>query len=207
MDYWDSRYANEGFIWGTTPSVTVAKADEVFRAGGCSEIVVPGCGYGRNANFFEKKMYSVTGIDSSQVAIDMARKFNPKVKFITGSITDMDIPDNSFDGLYAFNLFHYFLATERKFFIKRIFEILRPGGIAFLTMFAEEEKDFKKGAEVEPHTFESSPGHFKHFFTREDLLDHFVMHRVIEDGIVEESETHGEEGHHIHYLRYIIARG
>ncbi|HEY1407249.1 MAG TPA: class I SAM-dependent methyltransferase [Spirochaetota bacterium] len=206
MDYWDERYSKEGHIWGTVPSITVSKADDVFRAGGCRDLLIPGCGYGRNANFFEKKGYSVTGMDSSPVAIDMARKFNPRITYMTGSITDTNVPKRSFDGIYAFNIFHYFLANERKLFIKRIFEILRPGGLAFLTMFSEEEKDYRSGPEVEPHTYESSPNHFKHFFNRDDLLNHFALHRVIEDGLIEEAETHGDEGHHIHILRYIIVR-
>ena len=204
--YWDERYAAEGEIWGNLPSKTVSKADSFFQSNNCKKILVPGCGYGRNANFFQKKGYEVTGIDSSETAIFMARRLNPKIEFVTSSVFDADFTEGSFDCLYAFNLLHFFLAHDRRSFIKQYFAYLRPGGIAYVTVFSDEERGFGVGSEVEPGTFEVKLGRPAHFFTREDLMNHFSMYTVLEEGLVEEIENHPPDGRHIHYLRYIVLK-
>ncbi len=44
-----------------------------------------------------------------------------------------------------------------------------------------------------------------HFFTGPDLLESFRDFEVLETGIMDDPEDHGEEGPHIHRLRYIAA--
>ena len=204
--FWDERYEAEGEIWGNLPSKTVVRADAFFHEHQCRKVLVPGCGYGRNANYFQKKGYDVTGVDFSEKAVFMARKFNPKIDYITESVFDVDFPFGSFEAVYAFNILHFFLEAERKCFIRQYCDYIRPGGIAYFTVFSEEEKDFGKGSEVEPNTFEAKLGRPAHYFTREDLLNHFTLYTVLEDGLVEESENHPPDGRHLHYLRYIIVK-
>ena len=205
-EYWEQRYRGEGEIWGSLPSITVARADHHFSTQGCSRILVPGCGYGRNANFFQKKGYSVTGVDISETAVTMARKFNPKVEYVTGSVFDIDFDDGSFDGIYAFNFLHFLRERERKMFIQQHMKYLRSGGVGFFTVFSEEEKGFGSGTEVEKNTFEAKPGRPAHYFDKEDLINHFSIYTVLEDGIIEEPENHPPDGRHVHYLRYIALR-
>jgi SAM-dependent methyltransferase len=207
MNYWDERYTNERMIWGAYPSKTVVKAEEYFAGNNGKKIIVPGCGYGRNTNFFDKKGYQVTGIDLSPMAINMAKSANPHVSYSTGSFLESNIPAGSYDGLYAFNVLHLFKAVERKGFIRKAFDTLKPGGIAFLTVFSDEERSYGQGDEIEPATFESKPGRPVHYFSRDDLLNHFTMQTVLDDGIVEEKEVHGSEGEHIHILRYVVVKG
>jgi SAM-dependent methyltransferase len=205
-DYWEQRYKSEGEIWGSLPSITVARADNHFSAQSCSRILVPGCGYGRNANFFQKKGYLVTGVDISETAVAIARKMNPKVEYLTGSVFDIDFKDGSFDGLYAFNFLHFMMEKERRTFIQQHMNYLRSGGVAFFTVFSEEEKGFGSGKEVEKNTFEAKPGRPAHYFTKEDMLNHFSLYTVLEEGIMEEPENHPPDGRHVHYLRYIVLK-
>ena len=206
QEYWEQRYSDEGEIWGALPSISVARADRQFAEHGCRSVIVPGCGYGRNANFFQKKGYAVTGVDISATAIDMARTLNAKIEYVTGSVFDVEFPAGSFDGLYAFNFLHFMLERERRSFIQQYSDLLRPGGVAFYTVFSEEEKAFGKGKEIEKNTFETKSGRPAHYFTREDLLNHFSLFTVLEEGLIEEPENHPPDGHHVHYLRYIAVR-
>jgi SAM-dependent methyltransferase len=205
MSYWDERFEKEGMIWGTLPSRTVSRADSCFQAHNCKTLLVPGCGYGRNAHYFQMKGYKVTGIDLSGVAIDMARKINTNIDYITGSILDTELKE-TFDAIYGYNILHLFLAADRKKFITRCQELLSPGGVAFFTVFSDQEKDYGNGRLIEPSTFESKPGRPAHYFTGEDLLNHFSHCIMIEQGMIEEQENHGAEGHHIHFLRYIAVK-
>lgn len=44
------------------------------------------------------------------------------------------------------------------------------------------------------------------YFTEEDLLGYFNGQRIIEKGLMENLENHGEEGSHTHQLRYILVQ-
>jgi len=60
-----------------------------------------------------------------------------------------------------------------------------------------------KGQKVEENTYESKPGRPTHYFTDEDLRDHFSAFEILETGLTEDEENHGYEGPHVHLLLYI----
>ena len=82
---------------------------------------------------------------------------------------------------------------------------LRDHGLMFFVVFSNRDPSFGKGQEVEKNTFESRPDRPVHYFTKEALQDLFETFKIIESGIVEDPEDHGE-GPHTHILLYILAR-
>ena len=78
-------------------------------------------------------------------------------------------------------------------------------GLAFFTVFSEEEPSFGQGRWVESNTYESRPDRPTHYFTEGNLREHFRDFEVIETGITHEPEDHGEQPH-THILRYIFVR-
>ena len=73
-------------------------------------------------------------------------------------------------------------------------------------MFSEKEKTYGKGKKIEENTFESKPNRPTHYFTKEDLIEHFKDFLIIQTGVMEDKENHGEIGEHVHVLRYIFAQ-
>lgn len=73
-------------------------------------------------------------------------------------------------------------------------------------MFSEKEPTFGKGNMVEENTSESKPGRSVHYFTEEDLIQHFSQLALLETGLMEDIENHGEEGPHKLIVRYIVAQ-
>ena len=69
--YWNSRYA-DGRIWGDDATPSVKMASEWFRKFQINEVLVPGCGYGRNSMWLAKQGFQVTAFDVSDVAIQLA---------------------------------------------------------------------------------------------------------------------------------------
>ena len=59
---------------------------------------------------------------------------------------------------------------------------------------------------MEKNTYESKPGRNVHYFTEKDLLNHFKNYLILETGIIEEEEDHGEIGPHKHILRFIFVK-
>jgi SAM-dependent methyltransferase len=204
--YWNRRFTEGGRIWGDLPSGTALRAAELFRKEGVRKILVPGCGYGRHTEFFAGEGFTVHGIEISDVAIGLAGGNNSGVVYFRGSVLDMPLSDDLYDAVFAFNLLHFFRAADRLSVVQKCEDRLRPGGVLFFTAFSEKEPSCGKGQKVEENTYESKPGRPTHYFTEADLRDHFAGLEILETGLVEDRESHGDEGPHVHLLRYIIAR-
>ncbi len=203
--YWDGRFAGESMIWGHAPSTTAVSALALFRARGDSKILVPGAGYGRNTKLFADAGLEVDGIEISPAAVALARAHDPRTVFICASALAAPLAPAAYDAVYCFNVLHLFRRPERALFLERCHSTLRQGGLAYFAVFSDREKSFGQGRQVEENTFESKPGRPVHYFTDQDLRDHFALFAVRETGLAEDREDHGAEGPHIHIVRYIVA--
>jgi SAM-dependent methyltransferase len=204
--YWNRRFTDGGKIWGDSPSGTALRAGEFFRKEGARKILIPGCGYGRHTEFFADEGFTVHGIEISDVAIGLVGRADSRVVYFRGSVLDMPFSDDLYDAVYNFNLLHFFRAADRRSVVEKCADRLREGGLLFFTVFSEKEPTCGKGLKVEEYTYESKPGRPTHYFTEADLMGHFAGFGILETGLVEDRENHGDEGPHTHHLRYMIAR-
>lgn len=204
--YWDKRFLDEGKIWGTEHSNSAKYALELFKKYDLHKILVPGAGYGRNTKLFSDTNLDVVGIEISLSAINIARSFDPKTKFIQGSVLEMPLDDDIYDGIYCHNVLHLLLRDDRISFLKKCSKQLRFNGYLFFVVFSNKEGSFGKGKLIEENTFESKPWRPTHYFTKSDLIEQFKDFTVIETGIIEDQENHGKLGPHSHILRYIYAK-
>lgn len=204
--FWEERYRQEGKIWGDSPSRTALYAIELFLKTGVRKVLVPGSGYGRNAVGFTQAGFEVTGIEISDTAVSLARRGSPGIRYYTGSVLDMPFDNAVYDGIYCFNVLHLFRKDERAAFLNRCRAQLRDGGVLFFAVFSDGESSCGTGRKVEENTFESKPGREVHYYTERDLVAEFSGLAILETGMMEDPEDHGEEGRHTHLLRYIYAR-
>ncbi|MFX1388530.1 MAG: class I SAM-dependent methyltransferase [Promethearchaeota archaeon] len=206
MEYWNNRFSENGEIWGSRPSVCANYALNLFKKYRIKKILIPGAGYGRHTKFFSSNNYEVTGIEISEIGLNIAKKSDPKSKLILGSVLDMPFNDEIYDAIFCHTLLHLLLEPQRIKFIEKCYNQLKKGGFTFFTVFSGLEPSFGKGTKIEDNTFESKPYRPTHYFTDEDIKQHFHAFSVIETGIIEEEENHGELGLHSHQLRYLFAK-
>jgi SAM-dependent methyltransferase len=204
--FWENRFREEGRIWGDTPSRTAVYAIRLFKKAGVREVLVPGSGYGRNAEAFARAGFAVTGIEISDTALALARQGSQKVRYYRGSVLDMPFDDSVYDGIYCFNVLHLFRKNERAAFLQRCREQLKDGGVMFFVVFSDREPSCGTGRMVEEKTFESKPGREVHYYSTGDLVSEFRGLEILKKGMMEDPEEHGKEGRHTHLLRYIYAR-
>jgi SAM-dependent methyltransferase len=206
MEYWDKRFLDEGKIWGNKPSKSAYLAVKLFKKYNIKTILIPGSGYGRNSKLFSNSEFEVTGIEISKIAIEIGRNFDANTRVFEGSILNMPFSNEIYDAIYCFNVLHLLLSEDRFNFLRKCFNQLKTDGYVFFTVFSENEQSFGKGREVEFNTFESKLRRPTHYFTRNDLKEHFTDYITIEDGIIKEEENHGNLGKHTHIIRYIFAK-
>ena len=205
-EYWQKRYLKDGKIWGTAPSKTAEHALKLFQEKNIRTLLIPGVGYGRNSKLFSDNSFDVVGIEISEDAFNKAKSHDPNTKFMLGNVLDIPFDNESYDAIYCFNVMHLFLQNERKLFLKKCGSQLSVDGFVYFVVFSEKEKSHGKGKEIEESTYESKPGRPVHYFSEKDLLDLFEDFSIIETGLMEEKENHGEIGEHVHILRYIYAQ-
>lgn len=204
--YWDKRFEAENKIWGDEPSRTVYNALDIFKKYKVKKILVPGAGYGRHTGFFSSLGYDVCGVEISKKACAIATENDPKTKIIPGSCLDTAFEQETFDAIYCFNLLHLLREKERTLFINKCLLELKKGGICFFVVFSDKEESYGKGTEVEKNTFESKPGRPVHYFSGQDLINHFSKFELIDEGLINDPENHGNIGEHTHCLRYIACK-
>lgn len=204
-EFWEKRFREEGEVWGELPSKSAYQALELFHKHGVKSILVPGSGYGRNTRLFSSSGFSVTGIEISTTACELAKQFDPDTEVYEGSVLDISPVPGTFDAIYCYNVLHLFAESNRRLFLLECLGKLGEPGLVFFTVFSEEEPSFGQGKEVESNTYESRLGRPTHYFTEEDLREHFRDFEIIETGIIHEPEDHGGQPH-THILRYVFAQ-
>lgn len=100
-DY-DEEY-RKGAHWDVEePSSNIYEFVELIK--GSKRVLDAGCGTGRDAIFLAKQGFKVAGVDSSSVAIKLAKKKGVELSnlgFVVGRIEDLAFPNSTFDAAYS----------------------------------------------------------------------------------------------------------
>ena len=73
-EFWESAFHEKQEMWGFEPSKSAILTKDFFVQESVKNILIPGIGYGRNAEIFTDNGIAVTGIEISKTAIEMAAK-------------------------------------------------------------------------------------------------------------------------------------
>ena len=95
-----------------------------------------GCGNGRLAGMLGEKV-DYLGLDNSQALLDIARKINPKKKFIYFDGKTIPLKDGEFDQVFCLAVLHHIPGKKtRKDFLRQAYRVLRPGARLILTVWS-----------------------------------------------------------------------
>lgn len=68
------------------------------------------CGHGWHDHFL-KQEFEITGVDLNETVLEIARKRNPEVKYVTGDVRDFEL-DEEFDVILCFDALEHLLTYE-----------------------------------------------------------------------------------------------
>lgn len=98
-----------------------------------SRVLDLGCGCGIPTARYLVGRYKVVGVDVSEVQIGRARDLVPAADFLCFDMTELELPDGSFDAVVAlFSIIHIPLDEQPALF-KRIAGWLKPDGLLLVT--------------------------------------------------------------------------
>lgn len=102
-----------------------------------------GCGAGIPSTRLLAERFEVVGVDISEVQLELARKNVPGAAFVRGDLSDLELPDESFDGIAAFYSISHVPRDEHARLFARIAGWLKPGGLFLATLGADESPDWR----------------------------------------------------------------
>jgi len=112
----------------------------------CKKILEIGCGSGNLAPFFLKAGYNYVGLDLFQEMIKIAKKVDPKAKFVQGDMRKLKLKDK-FDAILITGRSFTYLTTNDDVMntLKSIHKTLKKNGVLIFDNFnAEEIIEMKK---------------------------------------------------------------
>lgn len=214
IDYWENIFARRG--WGAYPPEELVRfIARSFRAApDRAQITVLeiGCGPGPNIWFLAREGYAVAGIDGSPTAIRQAEERLqaeglPGADLKVGNFASLPWPDASFDAVVdVASLYANTMPTIRAT-VAEIERVLKPGGLFFGKMFAEQTTGSQSGVMLEPGT-RGKPtegicagNEIAHFFTREELPGLFSGFGELGIDQIHRTDGHGA----IHIFEWLVS--
>ncbi len=183
-ELWESIFAQHQTMWGFEPAESAIAAHAFFVEKGVRSLLIPGIGYGRNAQIFVDGGITVSGIEISQTAIHLAEKhFGNQTKIHHGSVTEMPFDDSVYEGIFCYGLIYLLNSEQRKKLIENCFAQLQPNGFMIFSVISKNSPNYGTGKEIGKDRFELPQGPKLFFYD-----EHSVKREFEDFGLFELSE-------------------
>jgi len=140
---YDQKYAGEDFYWGKEPSVMCDQVIETIQpsADFRPRLLDLGCGEGRNAIYFAKHGFEVTGVDLSLSGLEKTKRYAEEVGVhiytIQADIINYQLEDN-YDVIFSTGTLHYLPAEVRGQRLQNYKDCTPPNGINALNVLVQK---------------------------------------------------------------------
>ncbi len=195
-EHWEQFWSLEGNhdFW-ERPAPEVVAFSETLSPVAMPRVLDQGCGLGRHAILFAALGFTVTASDASATAVahvqDWAQRAGLQIDTRVCDALQDDFAPASFDVVLSYNVIYHGYREVFSARIQHIRELLRMGGLFFLTAHTRRDQKYGEGQQVAPHTYLSpnsiTPGDM-HYFTDEADLRELLAGFEIESLALDEHE-------------------
>ena len=144
-EFWNARYGEPGFAYGTEPNAFLVAQKNLLRPG--MKALAVADGEGRNGVWLAQQGLEVLSVDASDVGLRKAQQLaadrGVKLRTDRVDLTAWSWPEQEFDVVAA--IFVHFPPEVRARLHRRMFEALRPGGTLILEAFTPAQLGYKSG--------------------------------------------------------------
>jgi SAM-dependent methyltransferase len=173
-EFWEEAFKDKQEMWGLEPAKSTLLAKDFFVAHKVKDVLIPGIGYGRNAQIFRDNGMTVTGIEISQTAIELAKKhFGNDLTIYQGSVTEMPFDNKLYDGIFCYGLIYLLNQEERRKLIENCYSQLKENGVMIFTAITKEAKTYGQGTYVSKDRFEMFGGVKIFFYDKATVEEEF----------------------------------
>lgn len=180
-EFWESSFIEKQEMWGFEPARSALSTRDFFVENHVKSVLIPGIGYGRNVKIFIESGISVTGIEISKTAIDLAKKhYGTEITIYHGSVSDMPFDKKHYDGIFCYALIHLLGSEERAKLIHNCYNQLSEGGYMVFTAITKEAPTYGQGRCIGKDRFEMFGGVQMFFYDRNTIQEEFGKFGLIE---------------------------
>lgn len=180
-EFWETAFHEKQEMWGFEPSKSAVWTKDFFVRESVKNILIPGIGYGRNAQIFIDNGIAVTGIEISKTAIEMAGKhYGTAMTIYHGSVTDMPFDDKQYDGIFCYALIHLLDSNERAKLIRDCYHQLADNGYMIFTVISKAAPTYEQGKLVSKDRYEMFGGVNMYFYDTESIHAEFDKAGLLE---------------------------
>lgn len=191
-EIWEATFAAAQLMWGLTPTRSAVAAAERFQQRGVDTVLLPGVGYGRNAQPFVAAGMAVTGIEISETAIALARsELGLEFPIHHGSVTDMPFDECEYDAVFSFALLHLFDEAARAKLLRDCHRQLAPGGTMNFVVVAKGAPMYRQGPRLGEDRYEVHAGISMFFYDADSIQREFGRYGLLEHAEIAEPMSHG----------------
>jgi len=144
-EFWNNRYAETGFAYGTEPNAFLVSQKNHLRPGMTALAVADG--EGRNGVWLAQQGLEVLSVDASEVGLSKARELaadrGVRLRTERADLTAWQWPEQTFDVVVA--IYIHFPPEVRVRMHRAMFGALKPGGVLILEAFTPEQLKYKSG--------------------------------------------------------------
>jgi SAM-dependent methyltransferase len=132
----------ERWLSEKAPTDMYALFREFFRPGLTADI---GCGSGRDAAWLTANGYPAVGYDPSEALLTHARARFPHLEFKKAALPELrGIPSRHFNNVVCETVIMHLPSEEIEPAVARMLEILKPGGVIYLSFRITEDADHRE---------------------------------------------------------------
>lgn len=187
-DFWNARYKEEIFAYGTKPNEFFKENIDKLSAG---KILLPAEGEGRNAVYAARKGWDVTAFDFSEEAkaktLKLAQQHEVLLNYEVMNVADFETENTQFDVIGLF--FAHFPAHLRQEFHQKVTQVIKTSGYVIFEAFHKNQLNFSSGG----------PKDLEMLFSVEEVEKEFSGLKILtlEDKIIDLDEGlyHQGKGH------------
>jgi SAM-dependent methyltransferase len=153
--FWDERYSEKGYAYGTEPNDFVRDHVAAIPHGG--RVLCLAEGQGRNAVFLAQRGFVVTAMDQSAIGLNGAKSLSREkgvhIDTVAADLEVYDIEPGAWQGIVS--VFAHLPPALRRAVHGKVVAGLAPGGALLLEAYAPRQLELKTGG---PEDAEQMPG-------------------------------------------------
>ncbi len=173
-EFWESSFIEKQEMWGFEPAKSAVLTKDFFVEHSVKNILIPGFGYGRNAQIFIDHGIRVTGIEISKTAIAMAQKhYGTNTTIYHGSVCDMPFDDCVYNGIFCYALILLLDTHERQKLISDCYNQLSTKGYMVFIAISKEASTYGKGKFLSEDRYEIFEGVKMYFYDKASIQAEF----------------------------------
>lgn len=180
-NFWEASFQEKREMWGFIPANAAFMAAAFFKANSLNNILVPGFGYGRNVRPFLDHGMKITGIEISETAISLAKKYlkSQFPKIYHGSVAAMPFNKERYDGIFCYCLIHLLDEPARIKLIQDSYNQLEPGGYMVFVAVSKRYPSFGQGKPLGKDRYETIPGVTLYFYDTQSIQKEFGQYGLV----------------------------